>query len=494
MRYRDYLRERYRALLSYAGLLTAIVGGLYLMPLLLLPFYPDEVRYAGSFLIAGLPLIVLGGAAWRWLRSPEAASLTIQESAVVVVLVWLIALFVGTEPFILDNNLTFTQAFFESTSGWTTTGLSVVNVEEAPRLTLFYRSFIQLAGGAGFAIIAVSAVTGMSGGGISAAEGRSDQLAPHVRRSSAIVLGLYSAYTISGVLGLRLAGMGWFDAVNHAFAAIAGGGFSTRAAGVAYWDNAAVEAVLMILMLLGATNFLVAYTFLRGQFRLALRSGEVRLMAGLIVGSVVLLLIVFAGALYPSFDKALRVALFETVSSISTTGFSSVTYANWPDFGVVVLTVLMLMGGGSGSTAGGMKLLRVYILYKAVEWEIRKAFMPPHMVNEPAIWQGNRRELLSDRQVRQTALFVTLYLLVFLLGSGLFMAYGYTMRDSFFEFGSALATTGLTIGVTRPDMPEVLLWAMSFAMLLGRLEFFTLIVGLLKLLNDSRTMLFSRDK
>lgn len=179
--------------------------------------------------------------------------------------------------------------------------------------------------------------------------------------------------------------------------------------------------------------------------------------------------------------RAVRVAAFEATSALTTTGFQTAAYGDWPDFGPMVLIILMLIGGATGSTAGGIKLLRIYILYKSVRWEITRAFLPRHTVNEPEIWQGERRELMSDRLVRQAAIFIGLYMAVFLLGSGLYMAYGYPMKESLFEFGSALATTGLTIGVTTPQQPEALLWAKSIAMLLGRLEFFALIIGVIKL-------------
>jgi trk system potassium uptake protein TrkH len=163
------------------------------------------------------------------------------------------------------------------------------------------------------------------------------------------------------------------------------------------------------------------------------------------------------------------------------------------DFGLLVLILMMLVGGGTGSTAGGIKQLRIYILYKSIRWEIQRAFMPRHMVNEPTIWQGEKHALLNDAQVRQSALFIGMYLTVFLLGSGVMAAYGYSLKDSMFEFASALGTVGLSVGVTRPDMPEALFWLNSFGMMLGRLEIFAVIIGTLKLLSDVGTI-FRRYK
>lgn len=488
MRYRKYLRERYRILASYVGLILAVVGGTLLVPLLVIAFYPDEVVYADSILLSAVPLIVIGLMIWRLLKPQTVANLTLQEGAVIILFAWTVAVLAATPPLMGISGLTFSQALFESTSGWTTTGLTVMDVENTPRIVLFLRSVIHFAGGAGFAIIALSAIEGSFSTGLVGAEGRTDQLVPHIRRSANIVLIMYSVYVVFGVVAFKVAGMGWFDAVNHAFAALSTGGFSTRTASIGHWDSVAIESVAIILMLLGTTNFVIAYAFIRGKFRAVLRSGEIRLMTVLIVVSVLLLVVFVTTALYQNAEDSLRVAIFSVVSATSTTGFSTTSFNDWPPFGGLILIVLMLIGGGTGSTAGGMKYLRVYILYKALVWEVRKAFMPRHALNEPAIWQGERRELLKDRQVRQTTVFIAAYLVVFVIVSGILMAYGYPMQASLFEAASTFGT-GLSMGIVSPQMPPLLMWVMSISMMLGRLEIFTVVIGTFKLLADAKTLI-----
>lgn len=488
MRQRAYLRQRYRALLAYAGEVIAIIGVIYLVPLLLLLVYPSESVYAGGFVAVGAPLLMLGYALWRFFAPEEKLTVNVQEAYVIVVIVWLTSVLSGAIPLMLISELTFSQALFESTSAWTTTGLTVVNVEQAPRLILFYRSFLQWTGGAGFAIITISAIGVIFGSGLSVAEGRTEQLAPHVKNSARIVLRLYVGYAIVGILALRVAGMSWFDAVIHAFSALSTGGFSTRTASVGHFDSPLIEAIIIVLMIMGAVSFVVAYLLLQRKFRVVSRNGELRFMSLVWVGAIFLLFSFVTVAVYPTVEKAVRVAAFEVTSALSGAGFTTSDPRAWPDFGWMVLIIVMLMGGGSGSTAGGIKQFRIYILYKAVVWEIRRAFMPRHMVNEPAIWQGERRYLMHDQEVRQIALFIGLYLSFFLAGSGLFTAYGFTMKESMFEFSSALGNVGISVGVTTPDLPGPLLVFQSFAMLLGRLEFFALIIGVLKVGSDVRTM------
>lgn len=488
MRYRDYLLNRYRGILGYAGIILFAIGLSFLLPLLVLPFYPEEAGLAGNFLLPGAILVILGVVSWRRLIRPETVSLNMAEGMVVVVLVWTLVCLLGALPFMLVTDLNFTQAIFESVSGWTSTGLSIVDVEAAPRMILLYRSITQTLGGAGFVIIALAAVTGPAGAGLSAAEGRSEQLAPHVRQSASIVVRMLVIYTIFGIVALRLAGMGWFDAVNHALTAISTGGFSTRAESIGYWDSPQIEGVMIVLMLVGSLNFLAVYTFARGKFGAVFQNGELRLMLLVLPTAALLVFLVVTLNVYESVGKSARVAIFETTSAISTAGFSTVSYGSWSSFGWLILIGVMLVGGGSGSTAGGIKQFRVYILWKAVIWELRRAFMPQHSVNEPAIWQGDQRSLLTDNRVRRVALFVFLFMMVYFVGVGVMTAYGYPLQESLFEFASTLSTVGLSSGITAMDAPVGMLWMQSFAMLLGRLEILAVFIGIIKLVTDARVL------
>ena len=483
-RYSRFLRQRYQAIIGYTGLICAIAGVVILSPLLALIFYPEEISLAWGFALPGLVLTIIGGLLWRFLAPKKVISLSLPEGSVIVFLSWLVAIVVGTIPFMLIQGLNFTQAMFESTSGWTTTGLSVVDVTQASRLILLYRSNIELAGGGGFAIIALSAISGLSGAGLTSAEGRTEQLAPNVRRSAKLVLSIYSGYAVVGILALWIAGMGWFDAVNHSFAALSTGGFSTRTDSIGYWDSPAVEAVTIVLMLLGTLNFLTSYFLLRGKLKAVVRNGEVRLMALVVPLCALIIFFGIAVNLYETLGKGIRVAIFETITALSTTGFSTVGYSDWNSLGWTILIILMLIGGGTGATAGGIKQFRIYALYRALLWEIKRMLQPKNTVTEPNYWQGDRRSFLDDSQIRTIALFLFLYFLVFLIGVTITAAYGNPLPDSLFEYASSLSTVGLSIGVTSADAPIGLLWTQIVGMFLGRLEFFTVFVGIICLFKD----------
>lgn len=489
MREKEYLQKQYSAIFSSVGMILLLSAVPMLAPLLLIPAYPGEVSHAFAFVAPSFCLAFLGMGLWWLFRSSTSGTLSIQEGGIIVLVSWVLVIFFSAWPFMSVLGLSFSQAFFESMSGWTTTGLSVVDVISAGPMILFWRSAMQLAGGAGLAIIMMSAIVGSTGVGISSAEGRSDQLVPHVRQSARLVMIIYTCYAATGSLAYWLAGMTPFDAINHAFAAVSTGGFSTRVESIGYWDSAVIEAVTLPLMILGNLSFVTAWFLWRGKLRFVARNGEVRLLTVLIPLSMVAVFIFTCHGLYPQLGKSLRVALFETVSAITTTGFSTVSYGAWNSLGIALLIILMLVGGGTCSTAGGIKQFRVYLLWKLLGWDIKRSFMPRSTVQECPIWEGNRQVFVDNARVRQVVVFVFLYLMTFALGVMLLCANGYGLGDSLFEFASALGTVGLSIGVTSSQMPDSALWAEIIAMFLGRLEFMVVIISLLKLFRDGRLIL-----
>ncbi len=486
MREREHLRLRYRAIASFVGPILVAAGVVMMLPLLILPSHPEEVLRAPAFVVPAAGLIVVGGLCHRGIRRPAGIVLSIQEGGIIVVITWIVVILVSALPFVWLSGLTFSRAVFEAVSGWTTTGLSVVDVNTAGPLILLWRSVMQLAGGAGFAIIMMSSILGPTGVGFATAEGRSDQLVPHVRASARLVLAIYSVYAVAGVLAYRLAGMSSFDAVNHAFAAISTGGFSTRAQSIGYWDSVAVEAVTLPLMILGNLSFVTAWFLVRAKLRSVARNGEVRLLAIVVPLAAAMMFFLTCRTIYPQLGKSIRVAVFETVTALTTTGFSTVSYADWNASGILLMIALMLIGGGTCSTAGGIKQFRVHLLASTLVWDLKRALMPRTAVVARPVWEGDQRVFVDDARVRQVSTFVSLYLMSFVVGTMVLCACGYSLGESLFEFASALGTVGLSVGVTSPNMPDVALWVEAVGMFLGRLEFMVVIVSALKLAKDMR--------
>lgn len=488
MREAQYLRLRYRALFSHVGAVGAFVGVLMLLPLVAGIGAPLARATVAAFLVPGASLVALGLAVWRACRVPG-VSLSRQEGGVIVVLGWLLACGVSAIPLACVEGLGPTKALFESTSGWTTTGLSVIDVTQAEPATLLWRSIMQLAGGAGLAIIMLAALTSVGSPSLAAAEGRAELLAPHVRASTLLVVRIYAGEVVLGILALWLAGMDGFDAINHAFCALSTGGFSTRAASIGHWDSPAIEAVVMALMVLGSANFVTLWCLLRGRWRAVTHNGEVRLMAAIVPLAAVALFLATTGPLFAGASKGARVAAFEVVSALTTTGYSTTTYSGWNSFGILLLVVLMLVGGATCSTAGGLKLARVHLLLRSLARELKRPLMPRTAVVDASTWEGEERQPITDARIRAAGTFLFLYLLTWLAAAAVFAAHGVALDAALFESASAIGTVGLSVGVTAPDAPGLVLWTATVGMLAGRLEFFVLIAALAKIVGDTRRMM-----
>jgi trk system potassium uptake protein TrkH len=488
LREKEYLKQRYSSIISAVGMILLLSSVMMLTPLLILISHPEEAIYLWAFCIPAASLFFMGFFLWKAFRSPLSITLTVQEGGITILLSWIVVILFSAWPFASALDLPYSQAIFESVSGWTTTGLTVVNVASTGKMVLIWRSIIQLAGGAGLAIIMMSAIVGPVGVGIASAEGRSDQLVPQVKQSARLVLIIYAGYALAGTIAYRIAGMSLFDAVNHSFAAISTGGFSTRAESIGYWDSAAVEAVTLPLMLLGNLSFVSAWLLWHGKLRTVVRNGEVRLLAVLIPLSAAAVFLLTSQALYPQLGKSIRVAVFETVTAITTTGFSTVNYGSWNSAGLFLLILLMLIGGGTCSTAGGIKQYRVYLFWRTLRWDIQRAIMPRTAILERSLWEGNRRVFLDDARIRQVLTFILMYLMTYLFGVLVLCACGCPLVDSLFEFASALGTVGLSVGVTSAGMPDAALWSEIIAMFLGRLEFIVVIVSVIKISSDVRIL------
>jgi trk system potassium uptake protein TrkH len=469
------------------GNILLIAAAVLCTPLAILPFYPEESALALDFILPGLALAA-AGLLLVFIRRNHRGQLKIdeQEGAVVVTSGWLIVTAVSAWPFMRISGLDFSQAFFEAMSGWTTTGLSMIDVEHAPKLLLFFRSIIQLGGGAGLAIIMLAAFSLSIGAGLYRAEGRSYQLVPNVTRSAKLVVTLYLGYTIFGSIALSLSGMTPFDAVNHTFCAVSTGGFSTKATSIGYWDSPLLEAEIIILMILGNLNFLSAFVLFTGKVRSFFRNAETRLFSFFALSGIVMLYIFVANETYASSGKKIRVAIFEAVTALTTTGFSTVSYVDWNGTGILVIIVLMVIGGGICSTAGGLKQYRVFVLAKAVWWELRRMLLPRQAVVVHRAVVGDEDRIVTERQVMEIGVFVFLYIATLAIGTGVLTASGYALRDAFFEFASALGTVGLSVGVTATSTPVFALWTMTAGMFLGRLEFFVIFVSIARLLHSLR--------
>jgi trk system potassium uptake protein TrkH len=472
-----------------------MVGGAILSPLIFLFLYPEDWLYSRFFIYSALLAVVVGYFLYKRAGEPqERITLNLTEGGVIVVVSWVIAIFFSALPFVWGLKMDWTLAVFEAVSGLTTTGLSVMDVEKTPAIYLLWRSIMQMLGGAGLVVIALSSILPTQGMGLYIAEGRTDQLLPHVRRSTKMIVKIYLGYISAGTLLYVVSGMGLFDALNHSMAAISTGGFSTVQDSIGHWNNPSIELVTIVLMFLGTINFATHYTLLQGKIKKFLHNGEIKLMGLLLTILTPIIIFVSLNGVYHSLAASIRYGFFQLVTALSTTGFSTIDFNTWPVFANLIIILLMLIGGGTGSTAGGIKQFRIYLILKSIYWDIKGHFYPRKAIMEEYVWRGEDKWYVKAEHVKEVANYILLYLITYFCGVLVFLAYGYSLQDSLFEFASALGTVGLSVGLTGAGAPYPILWTEIAGMFLGRLEFFVIVYAIIKLIRDSGYLLSKREK
>ncbi len=459
-----------------------LVGVLVAAPLTVLPFYPGDIIYMLSFLIPAGGSMILGAILCLFGKQDGDGRLewrsSIQRSSLTVLFAWFWGIFVGAVPFVISRQLTILQALFESVSGWTTTGLSVMDVTVTPKTFLFHRSFMQFCGGLGFVMMMVMFVSGKQSMNLFIAEGHPDKLMPNLKKTAQTVFAMYSCLLIAGTAAYRIAGMGLFDAITHTMCALSTGGFSTQLNSIGEYNRFSIEIITIFLMLTGTTNFAALLLLAKRKWRQFAGVSEIRFMFLLLLIFVPLTALSLSHGLGISLAQGLRKASFDIVSALSTTGYSTMSYTSWPPVAIGILILMMLIGGGMGSTAGGLKLSRVYIMLRLAALDIRKRLSPTRNVEAPVYVKAQGKTPIDSSLAADTTGFAVCYMGLFITGSLLTtVTAGCGLTEGMFEFASALGTVGLSIGLTGPSTGAGTLIVEMFGMVLGRLEIFLVIIG-----------------
>lgn len=475
-------------IIGYIGVLLMIIGGIVLLPLLTLLFYPTEVQEAKFFILPGIVSMITGYLLFFNIRGKEKGRLQRNQDAVIVVICWILAIIVCAIPFMLSGKYNFTQAVFEMTSAWSTTGLSVVDVEHISHLFLMHRSTVLFFGGIGLVLIMLSVLSDTYGMRLYAAEGHSDRLLPNLLKSARIIITIYMCYILSGIVLYILFGMSPFDAVIHSIGALSTGGFSSKAQSIGYYNSVPIELITIVLMILGNINFLAHLFLIRGKFRNFFQYCEIRFSFVLIALITPLMGVLLVSALNMAMPEAFRIALFQVVSALTTTGFQTVnTFISLPSSVLLLMIILQLIGGGIGSTAGGIKQYRVYVLCKGIYWNLQRLLLSKNVIRSHKIVKVDKKESIGNAEIAQTGLYVLLYLLIFVLGSLILCCYGHPLEYSMFEFSSALGTVGLSTGIMTYDAPSLVLWTGTIGMFIGRLEIYVVLLAIVRIEKDVRS-------
>jgi trk system potassium uptake protein TrkH len=487
---------RLPTILDGLGLILAIFSLAFLAPIWTGVWYDEP---GGRLVLAyGVPIAICLtlGLGLRALMHGRYEQIRSGEALVLVALAWMAVALVSAIPFlgigVLDSPV---DAFFESMSGFTSTGATVITgLDEAPKSILLWRAMSQWLGGMGVIVLSVAVLSRFFGGGAAALIMRAEaaghtvsRMAPRIAQTARLLWGIYMLFTIAEVAMLLLVGrvvgkeVTLFDAVCHAFATLPGGGFGTHDNNVAYWNSPAIESVLVIFMLAGATSFLLHYRALHLDWRAYLRDPEFRFWMMVIALAIVFVTGDLAVRGIYTVDASFRYSVFNVVSLITTTGFTNVDYNLWPASSQLVLLSLIIMGSMMGSTSGALKMTRVMIMLKSVRVLVSKLIHPHAVVR---VKLGNI--VITDEHVANTGTYVLLYLATIFIGTVLVSLAGVDIVTSLGSAVTCLGTTGPGLGITGPvstfaTLPAFSKLVLTFLMWFGRLE----ILGCLLLFSPS---------
>lgn len=454
--------------LGYTGMMCMIYGFLSLV-LIVLSFFWGEYELMRPIFPSTVFFFIFGLALFLALRRRLTAELSVGSAMRIAAITWLVLPLLSVIPLVTVGHLDIISALFETMSGYTTTGLSMyADVESLPKSILFWRSLMQWIGGIGILALFITIFTSRTPvlRRLYAAEGRSDAVNFDVVRTSRALWAFYAFVTALCALLLWLSGIPLFDSVNHALTGLATGGFSVKNASIGYYNNVWAEIILMVFLCIGATNFVYMINLITAIPKKKRVGLNVELGGFLMILFTAIAIIVLIGKV------DLRAASFQAVSAITNCGFQTRDLGGWSDFNKVMLSILMIAGGSSGSTAGAVKIFRVEIFFLSIYWYFRRLALPKDAVVVPRF--GKRK--MPDEEVVHVVQYIIIYVLFLLAGALVLTSYGNSFANSFFESASAIGNTGLSVGITSAGMPLIGKIAFIVEMWLGRVEIFPVLM------------------
>lgn len=417
-------------------------------------------------------------------RRPGASPghITCREAFIIVSFSWVIASVIGALPFVCSG-VSFTDAFFEAMSGFTTTGATILSdIESFPAGVLLWRSLTHWLGGMGIIVLCLAIAPFIGGGGIELFKAESptpipEKLTPRLTTTALYLWLIYILLTAVETAALTLCGMSFYDAVNHSFATMATGGFSTHNASIAYFNNPTVEWIITLFMFLAGVNFTLHFLFLRGSLNAYFADDEFRWYTAItLTAAGAITLSAVAAKMPQSLSQTVRHAFFQTVTILTTTGFGVTDTLKWPYFVHLVLLIVMFVGGCAGSTGGGLKVLRVMVLARSVRNDMITTLLPKRVL---CVRVGGKPQ--DDGLVRSILAFFVMYMLMLGTMSLALTWLGIDVLSSISGVLACLSNIGPGLGHFGPAsnysaVPGAGKWVLSFAMLIGRLEITTVLM------------------
>ncbi|MBU4608378.1 MAG: TrkH family potassium uptake protein, partial [Euryarchaeota archaeon] len=455
-----------KVILEHLGIIMQVIGFVVLLPIFVALIY-GEGNYIG-FLIPSSISITTGTLLKKFISS--SGSVRLKHGMMVAGLAWLWAALIGSMVMMLVIDIDFINAYFESISAWTGSGLTIFsNVEILPKSILFLRSLKQWIGGLGVVIVVIGILIrpGTAASRLYKSEAREERIKPSISNTVKTIWWIYLFYTVLGVILYGLAGMPLFDAINNTMTNLSTGGMSIKNDNIGSYGSDLIYYITIFLMIVGGTSFLVHYKVFKGKFSRVFK--DIQFIAMLIIIILFSALIIINRYLLP-IDS-----VFHVVSALTCTGSNIQTLSEmqgWAGYVKIIIIMAMVIGGAAGSTTGAIKLIRLVTIFKGIYWEIMRIITPEGSVIPRKI----SGKSVSDVEIREASAYTSIYFIFLFISWLLLSSYGYDTLNALFEVVSAQGNVGLSMGITTAEMPNIPKIFLIFNMWLGRLEIIPVMV------------------
>ena len=467
----------YKTVFFTLGILQIILGIFMLIPIIAQFFY-NEID--SSFLSASIVTIIFG-TLFFLSNLDHDKKLTLQQAFLVTALSWLSIAIFSSLPFIFSNtNFSITNAFFESMSGITTTGSTIIsNLESMPKGILLWRAILQWLGGIGIIVMAITLMPIMNVGGMQlfkiSNNDSSEKILPKSKEIALRLIFIYLILTLFCAISYKILGMNIFDSLTHAMTTIATGGFSNYNDSIGFFNSISIEISAMVFIILGSLPFIVYIKFLNGNKKIFLNDIQIRTFIKIILISIVLLVIYLALSKSNTFN--LRSIFFNVISILTGTGYVNAQFDSWGGFPIVLFLLLMFIGGCAGSTTCGIKIFRIQILYSFISNQLKKIIYPKGVF----ILKYDQNPV-DNKFISSVISFIYLYFMIFFAITALLSLTGLDFITSISGAATSISNVGPGLGsIIGPNgnfssLPDISKWILTLGMILGRLELFAILV------------------
>lgn len=451
-----------------------------MVPSLLVAFIYGQ-NDASAFIITIVMLLACGIIAAT--TKPKSKNIYARDGFAIVAIGWLLISFFGALPFVFSGAIpSIVDSFFEASSGLTTTGASILtDVEALPKGILFWRSFTHWIGGMGVLVMTLAILPSIGARSLQIMKAESPgptpgKLVPKVGKTAKILYGIYFVITVIQVILLKIAGMPFYDSLVHSFGTVGTGGFSIKGLSIGHYNNVYIEVIITFFMLACGVNFSLYYAALKGSIKSIFKDEEFKLYMGIVLISIILITINIHGSIFKSIGESLRHSSFQVASIITTTGYATTDFNQWPTFSKMILLSLMFVGGCAGSTGGGIKNIRILFLFKIMRRELLKIIHPRAVYT---VKFGGKS--VEEETLMEVLSFFFMYLFIFLMAVFVISLEGRDTLTSISAVAGTLGNIGPGFGILGPmgnysELTYLSKVVLSLCMIIGRLEIYPILL------------------